>query len=171
MTDQHVHPLTEDDVSGPPAGTPDVTRVLDYLVPLYREAIERHSKGEKIRFEVFMFPLPTEERDEMGNHQIVGMIGLYFEVRGAILNTQITATRVLQPSGQTPEVVDVHVRETIEGLLNARSQQLRQQEVDAQAAQQRGEAPPTSGVITLDGTPNPTFDDIERAMNGYARGE
>lgn len=169
---EHVHQLSEDDVSGPPPGTQTVTRLTDDLAPRYQAALNRHAHGELIRFELFMFPLPTEHRDPEGNHQIIGMLGLFIEIKGAVLNTQISATRVMQPNGHTDDVIDAHVRETIEGLLGARSQQLRQQAADSDAARAHGQPPPVSGMIQFPETgSNLTFDDMERAMNGFARGE
>jgi hypothetical protein len=176
MTDRHTHPLPEHAVAGPLiAGDglrlPNATQVLPDLNRRYGAALDRHSRGERIRFELFMFPLPTQETDGNGTQQLLAMVGLYVEVPGVVLNTHVSGTRIMQANGHTDEIVDVHARETIEQLLIARSQQLEQATKDAQAAAERGEQPPATGFIRPNGKANPTFDDMERAVNGYAHGE
>jgi hypothetical protein len=156
------------DITGP---EPMAESVLDDLRPRYGRALARHAQGERVRFELSMFPLPTQEMDSEGNHQLVAMVVLYADIRSsADPRDAITATRVMQPSGQTDEVIDHHARELLEGMRTARSRELEARERDAKAAMERGEAPPVGGLITVNGQ-GPSFDDIERSMQGYARGE
>jgi hypothetical protein len=163
---------TDSDVTEAQAlGVPLATPVLADLKGRFHRAIEQHAEGEPVRYELFMFPLPTEQRDTQGNVQLVAMIGLYIEIKGMVLNTAISMTRVMQPNGYNDEVVAAHVRESLDGLRGARRSQLAQQEADAKAAMDRGEQPPVAGMINPDGRPNGTFDDIAQAMNGFARGE
>jgi hypothetical protein len=171
MTDLTDSAINEADAQGAPLATP----VVAELKGRFHRAIERFGNGEPVRYDLYMLALPTEQRDEEGNAQIVSMIALYMEIKGARLGTAVSATRVFQPNGVTDSVVEQHVRETLTGLMEYRTYQLAQEEANIKAAAEQGKESPAGGWIMPPGGPqagdNPTFDDIARAMNGFARGE
>lgn len=150
---------------------PMVTPVLDDLRARYGAALARYAT-EPIRFELFMFPVPTAQRDNEGNHQLIAMLGLYVEIASAVLREQpahVTATRTMQPNGHTDDVIDSHARELVAGLMGARRQELLQAEADARAAHERGEEPPVSGLIRADGRPNGQHDLMQQAVQEFVR--
>lgn len=172
MSDDRIHQLSEDDVSGPSAapGDENVVQVLPDLQRRYGAAFRRHSRGELIRWDLTFMPMPKEPVMPGEQPQLIAMLVLYIEVRGAVVRSAISGTRLMEMGGHTDEIIDKHVQEMVDGVLEARSQQLAQLEIDAKAAAQRGEEPPTAGLILGNGQANPTWDDAERAFQNFGGG-
>lgn len=148
---QHVHQLSEHDVSGRPGS--QVTQVVPDLVQRYRAALERLAP-EPVHFDVFMFPLPTEQVDQQtGAHQLVAMIGFYLQVAGPVPQSQISGVQVADPLAHNDEFIDKQVRALIGGLLEYR--ELKRQQ-DAAQLDQDGQA---------------DEEGIRRAVSGFVRGE
>jgi hypothetical protein len=168
VTEPQTHLLTEDDVSGPSAapGGSNVIRVMDDLRDRFLASFQRLSHGEQIKFDLTFMAMPTAEYgppDASGERgpQLKTWLVLYAEIRGAIIGGGISGTRMMEMGGQSDEVIDHHVREMIDGLLDARSQHLRQIEIDAAEAARTGGVPPSAGMIHPDGRANPpTWDDM-----------
>lgn len=169
MTEQHIHQLDQTDVAGPQQTT-GVVNVLADLNERYQRAFERLGGGERVRFGLGLVPMPTEQMDASGQRQLISMLALYVEVPGALLGTAISGTQITQIAGTKDEEIELRVREILDGLLEARSQQLEQQRIDTEAAQANGQPPPTSGIIAPGQGANPSWDDAERALGDYRAG-
>lgn len=154
------------------APVPGCTQVLPDLEELFGIELGAAMPDEEVRYQLGMFPLPTGDVDEDGDHQIVATLVLYVAVRGLLPGSLIEATRVMPMMWPSQKLIAHHVSQLVPGLLEAKAHQPEQARIDAEAAAARGEEPPVAGRIVVDAEqPNTTFDDAERAMNGYARGE
>lgn len=169
MTEQHIHQLDQTDVAGPQEAT-GVVNVLDDLNRRYQAAFERQARGERVRFGLSLMPMPTEQTGTDGQPQLISMGVLYVEMPGAVLGTNISGTQIIQLSGTRDEEIELRVRQFLADLLHARSQQLEQLRIDAEAAQANGEQPATGGLIAPDRGANPTWDDAQRALGDYRAG-
>lgn len=151
MSPQHIHQLSEHDVPG--SAGHQVVQVVPDLVQRYRAALERLAP-EPVHFDVFMFPLPTEQVDQQtGAHQLVAMIGFYLQMAGPVPQSQISGVQVADPLAQTDEFIEQQVRALIAGLVEYR--ELKGQQDAAQLDQ--------DGQTDAEG--------IQRAVNGFVRGE
>jgi len=140
-----------------------VRELIPHLKNFFRPAFERYAieaDEGSITWELTILPLPAADDPK----QLIPMVILYIEIPGARSGISITGIRAMESSGYDEEVADIHVREVMADALRARSQQLAQEETDAAAAAEQGAQPPTSGLITLNGAPNPPGDDAQRAF-------
>jgi hypothetical protein len=143
-----VHQLSEHQITGP-----QVVQVVPDLVQRYRAALERLAP-EPVHFDVFMFPLPTEQVDpQSGAHQLVAMIGFYLQIAGPVPQSQISGVQVADPLAHDDEFIERQVTALIGGLLEYR--ELKRQQDAAQLDQ--------DGQEDAEG--------IQRAVSGLVRGE
>jgi hypothetical protein len=146
-----------------PAHQNVVHELIPHLKNFFRPAFERYAieaDEGPITWELTILPLPAADDPK----QLIPMVILYVEIPGARSGISITGIRAMESTGYDREVADIHVREVMADAFKARSQQLAQEEADATAAAEQGVHPPTSGLITLDATPNPPGDDAQRAF-------
>lgn len=125
-----------------PTESPRVVRMIDKLVPWVQEAVERHAHQDRVTWETFpqMFPSPA-------NQGLITGLGIYLEVPGAVMNTAVQTSLVIQPNGATQDSINEAVRETMEQLRKARSQQIASMEEQQATAARNGNGSPASGLI------------------------
>lgn len=125
-----------------PTESSRVVRMTDKLVPWVKEAVERYAHEDRIVWEAFpqMFPSPA-------NQGLITGLGVYLEIPGVVMNTAVQTSLVIQSTGATQDSVDQMVRETMENLRKARTEQIASMEEAQQVAARNGNGSPTSGLI------------------------
>lgn len=125
-----------------PTDSPRIVRMIDKLVPWVQEAVERHAHQDRVVWDAFpqMFPSPA-------NQGLITGLGVYLEIPGAVMNTAVQTSLMLQPNGATQDTIDEAVRETMEQLRKARSQQIASMEEQQTMAARNGNSSPASGLI------------------------
>ena len=113
-------------------------RILPKIEKLLHVALDDH---EDVDWEASFahFPDPSGE--------LVSMVCVFIEIKGATLGTVLRATSLLNPNGQTQETVNEAVRQTLDQLEQARSKQLTIMAEQGKDALTNGRPAPKSGLI------------------------
>jgi hypothetical protein len=113
-------------------------RILPKIEALLEVALSDH---EDVDWEASFahFPDPSGE--------LVSMVCLFIEIKGAALGTVLRSTALLNPNGQTQDTINEAVRQTLDRLEEARSQQLTSMAEQGEEALKNGRQSPKSGLI------------------------
>lgn len=112
--------------------------LTERLTPMLDAAIDTHGHGENIGWESALMSGPQQEP--------IFLVFLWFP--GAVLGTAINASfQIGDPVGITAEQVDAIIRDGLEALRQARSQQVAQQGPQTPAGAPRGSQTPSGLLI------------------------
>jgi hypothetical protein len=158
---------------------------LDDLRPCYRRAFEEVA-DESVRFELLLMPMPTgrvvnaparlagspiEPSAPTGNQEIICMLVLYAEVKGAIPGVPVGGNQVIPVTAVRADDergIRNRVQEMYTALIDGRREQIAQMYRDAQA---NGGVTPMNGLISPDGPPNMVLDGARKAFDEFRQGQ
>lgn len=125
-----------------PTESPRVVRLIDKVMTWIQEAVERYAYEDRVVWDAFpqMFPSPA-------NQGLITALGIYLEIPGVVVNTAVQTSLAVQPNGVTQDSIDAVIRETMENLREARSQQIASMEKQQATAARNGNPSPSHGLI------------------------